>query len=566
MKRAGMLALLILSGGVLAQAPPSHTPPGGHPGPTPLSGGEPTSPALQAATKPADDAGCKECPKPPAWWEKVPPIQPFPRPGWFPNPPTGPGFYSLLDQLNGEWREKPPAYPYPRFSLAQMSFFDIDWSYLDKPTNTELDFFDCLKRRRLLDDCVMVTAGGEVRFRYNHETNSRLLNSGPVPLRGRTNDYGLSRLRAYGDVWVTDRVRFFAEFLSADSYWQDLPALPVDRNRADLLNAFMDVKAAEVAGHPVYVRVGRQELLYGSQRLVSPLEWVNTRRTFDGVKAFWKGEHLSLDAFCVQPVIPDANRFDSVDNNVVFSGLWATYRPTKTRALDLYCLNLDRAGPAATGRAGVVGPQNTTSVGTRLVGSAESGLLWDVEGVLQLGTYSNQCLTAGAATAGVGYFAKDLPATPTFWLYYDWASGDNTPGTGGSRGTFEQLFPFGHYYFGWIDVVGRRNIHDLNASVIAYPTPWITAQAQLHVFYLDSKRDALYNAAGVPIRRDPTGRAGNEVGQEIDLIFNFHLSKHSDILISYSHLFAGEFIRRTATTAAGRQSPDYVYLQYSYRW
>lgn len=444
--------------------------------------------------------------------------------------------------------------------------FDVDWSYLDKPGNTEVDFFDGLKRQRFFDDCVMVTMGGEARVRFNHETNSRLFNEGPSALRGRTNNFTLTRLRAYGDVNITDRARVFVEGIAADSFWQDLPPLLVDRNFCDILNAFVDVKVWEAAGGPVYFRTGRQELLYGSQRLISTLDWVNTRRTFQGAKAFWQGEHWALDAFCVQPVIPNAHRLDSVDNNIVFTGLWATHRPTKSRALDLYYLNLDRAGGAVEGAGKVRGPANTNTWGARSHGSSEAGLLWDVEVALQHGTHANQSLLAGATTTALGYHAKDAPGSPTAWIGYDWASGDGSPGQGSRQTTFEQLFPFGHYYLGWIDVVGRRNIHDLNAVVTAYPVPWVTAQAQLHCFWLDRSRDALYSAGGVPIRRDPAGRAGNVVGQEVDLIFNFHLSKHADLLVSYSYLVAGRFIRETATTPDGRASPSYVYVQYSYRW
>src|SRR5262249_7814378 len=97
----------------------------------------------------------------------VPPVAVFPRPGWFPNPPTGPGYYTLCDQLVGEWRQKPPKYPYSRTSIQPQSFFDIGWRYLDDPKNTEHDFFDCLKRVRCgPDDLFMLTIGGEFRARF----------------------------------------------------------------------------------------------------------------------------------------------------------------------------------------------------------------------------------------------------------------------------------------------------------------------------------------------------------------------------------------------------------------
>src|SRR5581483_7485081 len=126
------------------------------------------------------------------------------------------------------------------------------------------------------------------------------------------------RLRAYGDLYITERFRIFAEFISADSPDWHLPPLVIDRNAADFLNLFVDANLIDVADTPVWLRVGRQELLYGSQRLISPLDWANTRRTFQGIKAFWHAAKDDLDAFVVQPVIPNYGHFDSVDNNVVF--------------------------------------------------------------------------------------------------------------------------------------------------------------------------------------------------------------------------------------------------------
>ena len=46
-----------------------------------------------------------------------------------------------------------------------------------------------------------------------------------------------------------------------------------DQNPADILNLFGEVKVLEQFGTPAYVRVGRQELLYGSERLISPLDF-----------------------------------------------------------------------------------------------------------------------------------------------------------------------------------------------------------------------------------------------------------------------------------------------------
>jgi hypothetical protein len=497
----------------------------------------------------------------------VPPITPMPPVGWFNIAPSGPGYYSIQDQLTDNYRQGPPKYPYMRIGPCFFSFFDADWSYLDKPDNTEHDFFDCLKRQRFgCDDLFMNTMGGEFRARYNYEGNSRLLNTGPVQYRGRDNNYDLYRLRVYDDLWITEDFRIFAELISATSPDYLLQPQTIDRQWFGIQNLFGEARLFEVDNTPVWFRFGRQELLYGSQRLISPLDWANTRRTFQGLKTYWHSENLNLDAFVVQPVIPTYDRFNSVDNNQVFAGLWGTYKIDKNTMVDAYYLMLDNTNPIFTGRGGVKGGQTVHTWGSRSVGQTCDGFLWDFEGMIQGGTNVNQNLFAGAATAGVGWYFKDAPWTPTLWGYYDWASGTSAPGTGNYNNTFNQLFPFGHYYFGWIDVVGRRNIQDLNAELTVYPTNWLFAQLQCHNFWLDSARDALYNSAGNAIRQDPTGKAGTSVGTELDFILNFHLDNHQDILLSYSYLFVGDFIITTATTPGGKDNASALYVQYSFKW
>jgi len=469
-----------------------------------------------------------------------------------PTPPADIGYYTFVDALHGNEMKKPPKYPYGRFGLMPPGFFDADFRYLDDPKNTETDFFDTLKRIHIGDDW-MFSTGGMVWNRYMDEDNSRLTN--------RDNTYNLSRARVYGDLWYKDQFRVYAEFIAATSSGQELASLPVDQNKGDFLNLFVDVKLTDDE-HPAYLRIGRQELYFGSQRLISSPDWINTRRNFDGIRGFRQGEKFDVDVFWTQPVIPNANRLDSVDNNVNFGGIWTTYRPKKGTFLDVYYLFLDNTSnlaPQGIQRA----PATTNTIGSRFIGDTD-GWLYEAEAAIQLGSRGPSDLVAGMASVGAGRHFKDAPLTPTFWIYYDYASGDKNPNMG-NYNTFNQLFPFGHYYLGWIDQVGRQNIHDINAHLFLYPTNWVTLWTQYHHFRLDSSRDALYNAAGVPTRRDPTGRAGKNVGDEIDFVANFHISNHMDILTGYSYLFGGGFLEATKGQN-GSVDSSLFYLQTSYRW
>ena len=488
--------------------------------------------------------------EPKSAWLANPPHRTYSRPGNFPVPPKGPGYYSLLDVLRDDWRTGPPKYPYAPFALMGPSFYDADFRYVDDPKNQQTDPLDRFHRVHLGDNWLFAT-GGEFRWRHMNEVNSRLT--------GVNNTYDLTRTRVFTDLWYRDAFRVYSEFISAHSFWQDLPALPIDRNHADWLNLFVDVKVGEVDCKNVYARVGRQELLLGSQRLVSPPDWANTRRTFEGFRVFRAGEKFDWDLFWTQPVIPNVGRLDTVDNNQTFAGAWTTYRPQKGVALDSYYLYLDNANH--TTQNGLVrAPTTVHTLGFRYSGD-KNGFLWDTENMLQLGERGSQSIVAGSVTAGAGYNFAEQPLNPTVWVYYDYATGDRSPNAGNFN-TFNQHFPFGHYYMGYLDLVGRQNIHDLNFHLWLWPTKWVALQAQYHLFQLDSSRDALYGPAGAPLRRSPLGTAGRDVGDEVDLIANFHLGPHTDVLVGYSKLFAGDFLRNTGP---GR-SPELFYLMYNVRW
>lgn len=538
---------LLLTLSTHASEPPSP------PAPLAAAADVPATPKTEStAPTPSDGSSSGETCPGAVDWTKIPPVRPFPRLGYYVIYPTDPGYYSLLDQIRREYREKAPNLPFGTFGFTPGCMFDVDFRYLDKPDNTQHDYLDCLKRIHLSDDWLL-SFGGQTWLRVMREVDSRLTTV--------NNNYELYRGRAYADLWYRDKFRLFAEYIYAEAFNVDLEPLPIDINRSDFLNLFLDLKLCQANDGPVYLRVGRQEMLYGSQRLISPLEWANTRRTFQGIKGFYLGKDWDLDLFWVQPVIPDRDNLDSVDNNRNFFGAWGTRKFRPGNALDLYYLYLDDTNSQFAGENGVRGGQYVHTLGTRRYGDQENWL-YDVELMLQLGRFSNQDKVAGNTTAGLGYSFKDVTWKPQLWAYYDWASGDREPGAGGTNTTFNQLFPFGHYYFGYLDLVGRQNIHDVSAQLVFFPENYVTALLQFHNFWLASSRDALYSAAGVPLRRDPSGRAGTFVGNEIDLVLSAQLTTHSNLLVGWSKLFAGGFIRRSGPDV----SPELFYLQYNYRW
>ncbi|OWK35905.1 hypothetical protein FRUB_08468 [Fimbriiglobus ruber] len=493
----------------------------------------------------------------------MPPIQPFPRQGNFYIAPSGPGYYTLFDFIRGRELPDRPKNPYLQWGQNANSSFNADFRYLDDPKNTQFDFFDPLKRIHVGDDWLFST-GGEIRDRYASIQNAALYNK--KPQAGADDTYNLFRARVYGDLWYRDEFRFFVEFITADSSHQAIPASSSDVEQNDFLNLFVELKLFSLDDHGVYARIGRQELLFGSQRAISPSDWSNTRRTFQGVRGSWHDDDIEEDIFVVNPVIPDPSKISSIDDKQVFTGNWFKYRFNKDSSIDLYYLYLENNNlNVATGLYGAKGEYHINTVGSRLVGE-QNQFLWDFEGAMQFGGWANQSVFAGFGVAGVGYYFKDLPTTPTLWLYYDYASGDPNPNSTNVHRTYTTLFPFGHSYFAGLDAIGRQNINDIHLELGTFPVDWVRCTLGYHVLSLDSAKDALYNPQGSVVRQDPTGKAGTDVGDAISSTVQFHLDNHQIFLVGYSHLFSGQFIKMTATTPGAAKDLDAVWVQYTYKW
>ncbi len=434
-------------------------------------------------------------------------------------------------------------------------YYDNDFRYLDDPNNQVVDAFDFLKRVRLdRAGRVKVDFGGEYRVRVIDYANQRL--------NGVNQDLTLDRMIAYSDLWIDDTLRVFIQGIDAQSAPQKTePPLLTDINRWDLLDAFGELKFYKHEKDYASFRFGREELYFGNQRFVSNSIWVNSPRTFDDVaRLLYRSKNWDFDAFWSRPNQIRPLLFDRPVYGQTFMGLYSVYKGFKYQTIDNYVLDLVNTAHVVPGRNGTLGGYSIPTVGTRWQGDY-NGWLWEVEDAYQFGKQADMNRSAWSLTNGVGRRESTWWGTPELWFYCDYASGNKHPG-GSTYSTFNQLFPWGHKYLGFLDLVGRQNIIDLNVNLSIKPTSRLRFLAWYHHFMLDSATDALYNAAGLPTRIDPTGRSGRNVGDEIDLMFDFLLSPHNDFQIGYSTFSPGGFIEHTGVGSGA----SFIYGMYTFRF
>lgn len=401
-------------------------------------------------------------------------------------------------------------------------YYANDFSYLNDPCYQGHFLGDRLKQLNM-PHCGKLDIGGQIRLRYHHELGMK----GQRFRAGTDDDFLLTRLRLFGNYKVNDRLRFYVEGFYADSSGESLPPRGTDENFMDFQNLLVDVQLTD----DLLLRVGRQELLYGAQRTVSPLDWANTRRTFEGVKAVYKSGDWQIDGFFTHFVPILSNDLDEADYDLPFYGMYGVYSGLGNSTVDVYYLGFDDNS---------IG-QSLHTMGSRLNGKDPcTNWLWEIEGAVQFGKRSRGVDQDGEGfvTAGIGRAMPNVMWKPTIWVYFDYASEN-----------YNQLFPLAHKYLGFIDAVQRQNVQSPN--VLLTMTPRQDWTLLLWAYHFQSS-----SAAPVPaIGGTPPQNASRYLGNELDLILAYQFNPRADILFGYSHFWRGSKIDNP-------QDADFFYTQF----
>lgn len=429
-------------------------------------------------------------------------------------------------------------------------FYANDFSYLKAPGNDDFGLGDGLKLMPVADgDFGSLDIGGQIRERYHHERGMGRVPDATVPFFEDTEaDFFLTRLRLYSNWKVCDELRFYCEGIYADATDDngEYAQRPIDENFGDLLNCFADIALTDTTT----IRVGRQELLYGAQRLVSPLDWANTRRTFEGANLLYRDGNWAIDSFYTMLVPVQVREFDEGDDDIEFFGSYAVYSGFENFTVDFYYLGYDN-GQAFNNDDPLSSDFLIHTTGIRINGAMDNWL-WELEGGPQFGEYDGAGVdhSAGFATAGIGRSFIDAAWKPTVWLYYDYASG-NVPG--GDFNGFNQLFPLGHKYFGFIDAVQRSNILAPNCLVTAKPTDRLTVLMWYWHFTSDSEAEV----PSIVAANTPAQNTEKDLGDELDVLLTYTICPRSSLGIGWSHFWRGDKIILSENDA------DFVYSEWT---
>jgi hypothetical protein len=372
------------------------------------------------------------------------------------------------------------------------------------------------------------------------------------------------------DSWLLQRARLGMKLTPVEwftFYVQGQSSFEIDSDRANepgLLGAEgddpIDLRQAYISlgRKDLNITIGRQILSFGDERLVGQFDWNNIGRTFDAVKLHYATATWSLDVFTSSVVVPDSDDFNQSDlfdgndtgRDQIFSGIYFSTKLIPIQTTDLYAFELHEES--------LLGDTDFVTLGSRVKAdiTKTGGFDYEAEMAVQFGDVKGKDLAAFAGHWGAGYVWTQHAWKPRLFVEYNFATGDDNAADG-DVGTFQNLFPTNHKFYGFMDAFSWQNIHNPAASFSLQPTAKLKAQLDYHLFWLADTNDAWYRANGVTAVRPISPGADSFVGSEVDVTLTYKATKNLTFLVGYSHFFTGDY----AKASGASDDADFAYVQ-----
>ena len=415
--------------------------------------------------------------------------------------------------------------------------------------------------------------GSEMRLRYEFQNNFNQKFYGDGPGQGSSNDgFLLGRFRAGLDWYPTDKIHIAVWGQDSEAWDMDMPNSSFykknflcdhnpNKDRWELYTTYIELK--DLFDKSLNLKAGRQLIFYGNNRVFGPGQWGNTGRwIWDAIKISWRFDRGFIDMFYGQTMLHEVNRF-SIKHRHGFASIGAYTHVDLMRkpffvAIEPMIFSKYDKHHNYTGEKTGEGDLDSWYAGARLYGSNISGFDFDCTFLQEQGDFSNDDLRAYGYHLMVGYKLKTA-WRPKLSLEYTYASGDSNPNDNDHE-TFQGAFGARDKMYGRMNLFHWRNLRDIEAGLSIKPLKGLNVKVSFHKFLLAERKDGWY--LNSKTYRDKTGRSGNEVGRELDIVAKYKLSKSNVFMAGFGHFWPDEFAKKTASN----KQANWIFLQWEYKF
>jgi hypothetical protein len=340
---------------------------------------------------------------------------------------------------------------------------------------------------------------------------------------------------------VTDQLRHRARLGVQSSYrqWlgarfeiQDVRAFGEEASVTDASADGFDMHQAYASIAPLgalELRLGRQEIGYGNERLVGKSDWAEQGRVFDALRFAYAKDGTRADLFWA--LVHDGTASPAgLDGKQQLGGVLLGHRVLS--ALDASVLAVVDVDSASGKRM--------VTVGSLLTGEVGGVLAYSLDGYYQGGKLDTGHSQAAFLVAGEVRATLDLAVKPYLELYASFLSGDDDLDDPTAR-TFVTPFATGHKFHGMMDVfiemrgdTSERGLRDIGGALGVAPIEGLSVRGAHHLFQAMQERGDV-----------------EHFGHELDLTAGWRFVSFAGVDAGYGVFFPGNIMDAEVRAAGG---------------
>jgi len=379
---------------------------------------------------------------------------------------------------------------------------------------------------------IYVSLGGEFRPRWENTQNANWSKNANSDV-----SYYSQRIMFHTDWHFGKHVRAFGQ-LTHGLLSLKKPVY-VQSDKIDLHQGFVEINYP-INKVNIKARIGRQELILGSGRLLTFRDGPNIRRSFDMIRFMLEGKIITTNMFYGREVKVPNGVFDNNASAMPYTwGMGLNANSRKFGNTTFFYIGFDAKLVKYNDGTN---PETRHTIGLRRFGGLGKRIKYNTEINYQFGKFGNKTISAFAIEGDWHYNLINTKFLPDLGLKLDYISGDKNQ-SDNQLGTFNPYFN-NPAYFGLIAQVAAMNMFDFHPSIKLQFTKKLSATAEADCYWRAQLNDGLYAGSKALLRQAGNNNSrwiGWQSGMRLEYLLNRNIKLTND-----TYLFvAGDFVKQT---------------------
>jgi len=387
-----------------------------------------------------------------------------------------------------------------------------------------------MNRIRILILCILIfisqIASAQQKWNFSGQIRHRLELSGK-DFNNDTDFNNFHLLRSRFNAGFSNGANIEALIQAQDSrYFGEESNTLIDgsADNLDIHQAYVRIK--RMFDLPIDMKLGRMEVIYGSQRLIGAVGWHNIGRSLDGIIFTYKTGRSAIDVFNFKEN-ENLQNSDEADQNIM--GIYGNIKPSDYTTIQPYLI-WQKKHPS--------NQLDRKTIGIYSAGSYRN-FTYETEIAFQSGDAASKDTRAYLAAFTAGYKFSKSTLKPVIAAGIDYLSGDEDTGDNTIR-VFDTMYATNHKFYGFMDYFLNIPANTLGLGLRDYfiklstdLNKKIRFAADVHIFNAD--KEYMLSGDGKSTR----------FGTELDLTLSHRYDKNINFTGGVSLFTPGDIFKET---------------------